>query len=215
MVKKKLIKTSQLASPSVNPMVAPMVSPSVAPTTYPAPIAPPQTVGYGGIQEEQVDTKPINTLGELLFDADVTEIIENNTSDPTEIAEAIWVQYGGLPNGRVDERKTGAVIHKKSSQRAIDQEKKKTENKKWKRLPKGKNIGDITSLEQLNKIMPGFILSTIKKTTQQEGAAGGGMGGMPPMLASKIKNMVRLANVLDLKGQYIISDKLDQKLSKL
>ena len=120
---------------------------------------------------------PLDTLAKILYDANITDIIENSTStSPEDIAEQIWEDYGGNEKGNADQSKTGqrspSDVNIQQDQGEKDRD--STDGSKWLRLPKGKTIEDITPLKDLTNIMSGLVMGTIKKS------AGGGGGGPPP-----------------------------------
>jgi hypothetical protein len=141
-------------------------------------------------------TAPINTLGKILYDADVTEMVENELGDSVqEMASHIWQMYGGNEHGEVDPDKAGRRQKKTLEGPEAEEEKMATDDSRWERLPLGKTIADITSLEEIERVMNGLILGTVQATKQQEG---GQAGAAPPMMASTQENNVRLAILTEL-----------------
>ena len=120
----------------------------------PAPTGPPPIAG------------PLDSIGEIVYDSNVDKYIAENTNeDEGEIALSIWEDYGGNPDGTADPHKIGKRT-KKDTNRPPDVVAKEvldTDERKWERLENGKNISEITSLEELSSIMKSMIFSTVKK----------------------------------------------------
>ena len=160
-------------------------------------------------------TTPLDSLGKILYDADVTEMIENQVGDATEeIARKIWEMYGGDERGQADPEKVGARSEEPLQEKGAKHEREATEDSRWLRLPEGKNIGDITSIEEIQKLMNGLAMGTVK---QEAAAAGGGAppGGAPPMMAHKCRRLLRLANALDAFGLNFDADYIDNIVIKV
>ena len=152
------------------------------PMPAPDPPGPPQVL------------KPINTIGELLMDVDVEEIIASNpTATDEEIANIIWREYGGNRNGSVDRDKVG----ERTNSRPIDSmELDATENEKWKRLESGKTIADIIDLGEIEEFVSSLKYSVLKKINTPEAPPGGGM----PMASTYKDKMIKMA-----QATYIIN----------
>ena len=224
-MKRIFIKIAQGAPPldlGIGAALAPPPVPGAAP---PIPGAPPMgvpPVGVGGAAPVQpMSSEPerpqisgaLDTLGKILYDADITETIENSPgSDMEEIAADLWQQYGGNEFGDADPNKVGMRETEPMKPEAAEEEQKATEDARWERLPKGKNIADITSLEEIGKVMNGVAMGTIKNVAKQQAAPPA--GGAPPMTAS-IKYTIKLANVLDQCGHPHDADLLDYLMAKL
>lgn len=190
--------------------------PSAPAGAVPPPILPP--VGVAGPQPNQPMsseserpqiTTALDTLGKILYDADVTEIIENDPGSGMEdIAAKLWEQYGGDERGGAVEDRIGNRSDEPMEPDQAEKEREITDNSRWERLPKGKHITDITSIDEINKVMNGLAMGTIKNVSnQQNGAAAS--GGAPAPMASKIRNTVKLANILDQCGYPHDADFLD------
>ncbi len=93
---------------------------------------------------------PLESIGEIIYDFDLDKFIAaHGDQEEDELAKAVWEAYGGLPNGKADPSKTGSR-DQNSSQRdpsIVAQEVQSTMNQKWMRLPRGKTIADVTSLD--------------------------------------------------------------------
>lgn len=134
---------------------------------------------------------PLDSLAKILYDDDITDLISNAAGkDANELALQIWQDYGGNEKGSVDNGKTGTRSGEEDGEGPdtpdADKLRHATKDEKWKRLPQGKTIADITSLDELSKIMSGLILGATKNSAQQSAAGGGkkpggpGGGGPPP-----------------------------------
>jgi hypothetical protein len=127
---------------------------------------------------------PLDSLSKILSDADINTVIENQIGTaPEDIATKIWTDYGGDPKGGPGGKRgvrttQDAAEQPDQSAKEIDA----TENAKWMRLPQGKTISDITSLQSITAMMNGLILSALKKNATGApggGPPGGGGGGAP------------------------------------
>jgi hypothetical protein len=138
---------------------------------------------------------PLDSIGKILYDADVNNMIENNPDmDAKEIARKVWLEYGGDETG-THAVKVGARS-KEAENLAPDQAKKDydaTEDRKWERLPEGKKITDfVKNLGELTQMMEGTVVGYVKNQAKQNagpppqqgeeegGPGGGGPGGPPP-----------------------------------
>lgn len=195
---------------------------SQVPTPVAGPGAPPQIPGMpdmmGGMPTMPMAapaeppkrtevTGPLDSLAKVLYDIDITSLIENSTgTDPESLAMEIWTTYGGDEKGGV---KRGCQGNRQDSEEPPpEQELKSTEDKRWLRLPVGDTIADITSLDELSKIMNGLVLGTVKNTAKENSAPPGGPGGAPPALASRTKIFVRVGEILDDLKMYEKSDEI-------
>lgn len=139
---------------------------------------------------------PLKSIGEILYDFNAEEYIAlHPTENDDKIAVSIWEAYGGNADGSVDVGKIGE--RKEKDEQKLPEESQKeledTEERKWERLPSGKNIGDVTSLDEIMGLVSSLAYGTIKKFRNPPAPAG---GGMPPM-ASSHNSMEKLAQ--DLK----------------
>jgi hypothetical protein len=187
------------AMPATGPMGAPSVSPMAS--------SPPE--------RPEIDAA-LDSLGKILYDVDVTEQIENNSATSADdLAMKIWIQYGGRKDGQVEEGKVGQRGEDAIPPQEAEKERKATNHSKWMRLPLGQTIADVTSLEEITKVMTPLMLEVTKSAKAGEaGAAGGAGGGMPPGLASIKANMIRIANQLDKVGLSRYADTIDKFASK-
>jgi hypothetical protein len=182
------------------PMGAPPVMPTAAPG---APVDP---------EREEIGS-PLDTLGKILYDVDAPTLIMQMTgSSPEDVATSVWEMYGGEKTGGVDKSKIGARIPKTDVEPEEEKkEQKATENSRWRRLPQGKHIGNITRLDELVSTMKGLVMNTIKNESKK--GQGGPGGGAPPMpMASAKQKWVRMAEKLDQQGEYQLADSIDRHL---
>ena len=61
--------------------------------------------------------------------------------------------YGGDERGQADPEKVGARSEEPLQEKGAKHEREATEDSRWLRLPEGKNIGDITSIEEIQKLL--------------------------------------------------------------
>lgn len=136
---------------------------------------------------------PLKGVGDVLRDAGIEELIASNPdANDEKLAIKIWTQYGGKPNGEIDPRKTGERRSGKPAEMP-DAELEETDSKRWERLPKGKTIGDITSLGEIAEMMRSIIFGAVKKLKTPPAPPGGAPGMPPPMASSTNLYMMRLA----------------------
>jgi len=134
---------------------------------------------------------PLKGVGDILRDAGIENLIASNPdADDEKLSIKVWTQYGGKPNGEIDPRKTGERMSGQPSEMP-DAELEETDSKRWERLPKGKTIGDITSLGEIAEMMKPIIFGAVKKLSTPPPPPGGGMP--PPMAARTNLDMMRLA----------------------
>jgi hypothetical protein len=186
------------------PPMAPPMAPPVMPTA--APGAP------ENYRREEIGS-PLDTLGKVLYDVDAPTLIMQMTgSKPDDIALHIWMLYGGDEKGGVYKNKVGERIMQTNVDPDVEKkEQKATENSRWRRLPKGKYINDITTLDELTSTIKGLVVNTVKNESQK----GQSPGGAPPMLmASAARSLVRLANEWDEAGLHIKADWIDTAMSQ-
>lgn len=176
--------------------------------TPPMPGMPPPPGGAPGaapgMPKEKIGS-PLSTVFEILYDADVMSDIQGAGKTKDEIANDIWTTYGGNETGGVDPSKVGArnPDNKDISPEDEEHEQKSTDKHRWRRLPLGQTIGDITSLEELNDSIEG-IMSGLKKPPAAPG------GGMPPGMAKTLPILVRLASLYDFHGKIEQATALDR-----
>lgn len=163
-----------------------------------------------GAPREKIGS-PLSTVFEILYDADVMNDVQGAGKSKDEIALKIWEMYGGTETGGVDSTKIGARNPNKKdvSPEKEEHEEAATEQTRWRRLPLGKTIGDITTLKELTDSIGG-IMSGLKKPP----APAGPPGGMPPGMAKIIPNLVRLATLYDENGKIEQADILDKIWNK-
>ena len=190
----KYVKLAQM--PPMDPMAA-MGMPT-APMAMPAPAAP-------NSAQKQIKI-PLANLGLILADSEIEKrLLEQLEDNEQDIANDVWVQYGGTENGGVDEEKRG---ERKDSEEASDEEIKATNKTRWKRLPQGQNLNDleITLDDFANAVK--FLSFGFAKNKGKEQGGGAPGGGMPGMASRKLDNMVKLAQNLDLLGMYSVADRI-------
>lgn len=149
---------------------------------------------------------PLSNLGLILADAGIElKLMEQLEDDERELANKIWIQYGGKENGDVEE---GRVGKRKDDVEASDEEIKATDKSRWERLPEGQNLQDLEiTLDDFANAVKFLSFGFAKNKSKEQGAAPGG-GGMPGMASRKLDNMVKLALNLDLLGLYNIADRI-------
>ena len=189
----KYVKLAQM--PPMDPMMG-MGMPA-APMAMPA--APPAS------SQKQIKI-PLSNLGLILADAGIElKIMEQLEDGGQDIANKIWLQYGGEEDGNVDKEKRGK---RKDTEEATDEEIKNTDKTRWERLPLGKNLEDIEiTLDDFANAVK-FLSFGFAKNKSKEQAGGAAGGGMPGMASRKLDNMVKLAQNLDLLGLYSVADRI-------
>jgi hypothetical protein len=189
----KYLKLAQM--PPMDPMMG-MGMPA-APMAMPA--APPAS------SQKQIKI-PLSNLGLILADAGIElKIMEQLEDGGQDIANKIWIQYGGEEDGNVDEEKRGK---RNDTEEATDEEIKNTDKTRWERLPVGQNLLDleITLDDFANAVK--FLSFGFAKNKSKEQAGGAAGGGMPGMASRKLDIMVKLAQNLDLFGMYSVADRI-------
>lgn len=149
---------------------------------------------------------PLSNLGLILADAGIElKIMEQLEDGGQDIANKIWLQYGGEEDGNVDEEKRGK---RNDTEEATDEEIKNTDKTRWERLPVGQNLLDleITLDDFANAVK--FLSFGFAKNKSKEQAGGAAGGGMPGMASRKLDIMVKLAQNLDLFGMYSVADRI-------
>lgn len=211
----RLAQAPPMGGPPPMPGEAPM--PGAPPMGGPPPMGgglppmpgmppPPGADGAAPNMPKEKIGSPLSTVFEILYDADVMKDIQGAGKTKDEIANDIWTTYGGTETGGTDPSKVGArnPENKEISPEDEEHEQKSTEKHRWRRLPLGKTIDEITSLEELNDSIGG-IMSGLKKPPAPPG------GGMPPgMAANVVKNLVRLASLYDFHGKIEQADFIDK-----
>jgi len=170
----------------------------------PPPVAPTAGPGMAGGNAEKIIRIPLANLGLILADAQVEKMLMENFEDnELELANEIWVMYGGKENGGVIDSRLGK---RKDGQEADDQEIKNTKENRWERLPEGKNLDDLDmELSDFANAIKYLSFGFSKMKAKEQPAAG---GGMPGMASRKLENMVKLASNLDKIGFYRIADRI-------
>jgi hypothetical protein len=191
----KYVKIAQM--PPMDPMAG-MGMPA-APMAMPgAPAEPPSG-------QKQIKI-PLANLGLILADAEIEKkLLEQLEDNEQDIANGVWIQYGGEEDGGVDVGKTGK---RTDSEEATDEEIKATDKTRWERLPQGQNLNDleITLDDFANAVK--FLSFGFAKNKGKEQGGGAAGGGMPGMASRKLENMVKLAHNFDLLGMYSIADRI-------
>jgi hypothetical protein len=151
---------------------------------------------------------PLSNVGLILQDAKIKQNLAENIGVPgIELANRIWEQYGGNIIGDDFPNKTGERTDKNE---ATDEEIEVTQHQRWKRLPLGKTITDITSLDTLKDAVVFTDIGYTKEIANK--AKGGGGGGMPGMASRKLDYLIRLGYNLDSDGEYSKADLIDKIL---
>lgn len=193
---------------------APPPEPSVAPPMPPAdplgglgglgggglgamPPASPAGAPPAGAPSSDIPQKilyPLENSGMILQDSELQKRLKEqfastdniNTTSEQEIANEIWMEYGGNKLGGVDKEKVG----KRLPEKEVDQEEiERTKNRKWERLVSGKNLDDMGITLKDITTMVAQISRSMAELKKKESGAGGG-GGI--MAASK-DDIIRLA----------------------
>jgi hypothetical protein len=128
---------------------------------------------------------PLKSVGEILYDFNIEEYIALHPDQSEEdMSEEVWQEYGGDSNENIKSDKEGERDEESATRtpEEINSEIERTEESKWERLPIGKTIDDITSLEEVIGLMKSLTYGTVKKFKSPAAPAG---GGMPPMASSQ------------------------------
>lgn len=206
------------------PGAAPMGGPPMPPGIGPGP-APQGTQNMAMTNEEtgRVElSTPLSSQDKLLYDAEDL-IDEAGGSRPEDVAMKVWQAYGGTNQGDVDPSKTGKRRPADPSDPLSVEQKKEmydsTKDKRWERLPIGKNIGDVVDYGTLYKLIQGMIASEARTQAKQsnQGAQGGpgGGGGAPPLGASHALRWLRMARTLEAEGEPYAADECDRRFASL
>jgi hypothetical protein len=153
-------------------------------------------------------------VSKILYDYDIGTVVDGNAArDAEELALEVWKAYGGTEMGDDVESKTGNRTSKstKATPEKQEAEFNATEDSRWKRLPFGKTIEDITTLDELSEILSGLILGAVKA----KAPASAPPGGMPPPMANTIALMRRYSELADSTGAYDVADEIDSIISSI
>lgn len=170
-----------------------------------APMAMPGAPAEPPSGQKQIKV-PLANLGLILADAGIEKkLLEQLEDNEQEIANGVWIQYGGEEDGGADVGKRGK---RTDSEEATDEEIKATDKTRWERLPQGQNLNDleITLDDFANAVK--FLSFGFAKNKGKEQGGGAAGGGMPGMASRKLENMVKLAHNFDLLGMYSIADRI-------
>ena len=175
------------------------------------PMAEPAAAGGEGAPSGpafKIIYSPLDSLGKILADLDFKTFLENNFgTDSDELAHKIWVMYGGsedeLDPGKKGERKDSPSSNDVTQQsQAQEEEYNRTRKSRWKRLPEGVSIEEITDPQTIAiAITNGF--ATLTK-----------MNSKPAQAGSTI-NLIRIAEVAELNKDFRFADKIDNYLKCL
>lgn len=165
------------------------------------PGAPP--AGGPGLQAKIIK-EPLENLGMILADVDIKKILSEklsntpkiDTTGEEEIANSdVWQVYGGDELGGIIPGRVGERLKK---QQVDDSEIEKTDETRWKRLPKGKNLIDLgITLQNVEDAVKSISFSMSKEMASNKG------GG--PMAYTK-DQIIRIAQQLDKLGFYKEAD---------
>jgi hypothetical protein len=160
--------------------------------------APPQPVNTFNVIHS-----PLDSLGKILADVDIKSFLENNFGgDPDKLAHKIWVMYGGSEN-ELEPGKKGARQDTPHSNDMAEQdahqnaEYNATRNSRWKRLPAGVSIDQITNTQAISNTIAGGLMLLSKEYSK------------PPAEAVSIKELIKIANIADNTKDYSFADYID------
>jgi len=173
----------------------------------PPPGAPPS-----GPRQELIG--PLDSVSKILYDYDIGTVVDGNAArDAEELALEVWKAYGGTEMGDDVESKTGNRTPEstKAAPEKQEAEHKATEDSRWQRLPFGKTIEDITTLDELSEILSGLIFGAVKA----KAPAAAPPGGMPPPMANTIELMRRYSALADASGAYDVADEIDSIIASI
>jgi len=163
--------------------------------------APPGGEGAAAGPAFKIIYSPLDSLGKILADLDLKTYIQNNFgTDPKELAQKIWVMYGGNENelggGKKGKRKEKPASDDPTQQEEIQNEEyNQTRDSRWERLPEGMSIDEITTPEAIEKTLISGGFNMAKSFAK-------------PAAAAKIKKWQKIANKADDNGHYSFADKL-------
>lgn len=213
----KIFRIAQAPPPPPGDAAPPPPPPSAAPPPLPGGMdlgmlgGPPPMGGApaGGPAPAPMGPKPfpLENIGMILQDAEIQKLLSEkfsntehiDTTGEEEIANEIWLQYGGEIKGGIVPGRTGEREDKKE----VDQtEIENTDETRWKRLPEGETLQSLgitlqNVVDAVRSISFGMSKEKIK------GPAGGG----GPLAFSKDK-LIRTADHLDSLGFYSLADKM-------
>jgi len=181
-------------APPMDPMAMGMGGPPAMPMA--APGAPPTS-------REEIGS-PLDSLGKILYDVDITTLLLSRIGDAADDTGLyVWLMYGGDEHGGALKDRIGKRIKKKDVTKEQEEaEQDRTEDSRWERLPAGKKITEITSLDEMTEEVKGIAASAVKNEIKAQGApAGGGM-----QMAVRHNNLVKIARKLDKIGFYRSAD---------
>lgn len=173
----------------------------------PPPGAPPS-----GPRQELVG--PLDSVSKILYDYDIGTVVDGNAArDAEELALEVWKAYGGTELGDDVESKTGNRTPESAKAKPEKQEaeRKATEDSRWQRLPHGKTIEDITTLDELSEILSGLVFGSVKAKSP----AAAPPGGMPPPMANTVALMRRYSSMADSIGAYDVADEIDSLIASI
>jgi hypothetical protein len=186
---------SQMMPPMGDPMAAMGMPPPVAPAAGP---------GMAGGNAEKIIRIPLSNLGLILADVEIEKkLMEDFEDNELELANEIWIMYGGTEDGGVVQSRVGKRME---NQDVSDEEIENTNKSRWERLPDGENLDDLEiELSDFANAIKYLSFGFSKNKAKEQPAPG---GGMPGMASRKLENMVKLARNLDKFGLYRIADRL-------
>lgn len=199
--------------------VPPPPPPAAMPPAMPAPMGgmppmPPAMAAPTANTPRQELVGPLDSVSKVLYDYDIGTAVDGNAArDAEDLALEVWKTYGGTDIGDGIESKSGERTDNsvKQSPEQQETEQKNTDDSRWKRLPKGKTIEDITSLEELSDILSGLVMGAVKS----KAAPPAPPGGMMPPMASVVSLLHRYAKIAESRGSYGVADQLDSILKEL
>ena len=181
-------------APPMDPMAMGMGGPPAMPMAAP---------GAPSANREEIGS-PLDSLGKILYDVDITTLLLSRIGDAADDTGLyVWLMYGGDEHGGAIKDRIGKRIKKKDVTKEQEEaEQDRTEDSRWERLPAGKKITEITSLDEMTEEVKGIAASAVKNEIKAQGAPAG--GGMP--MAVRHNNMVKIARKLDKIGFYRSAD---------
>lgn len=195
-MEKKMPKFRIITS-QMDPLAGAMGGPALPPPPGGMPGMPPSPGAPGAEDTSKIVLGPIKSISELIEDADVeTEIKSDPQKSPEEIALEVWQNYGGLPDGKVDETKLGRRVDSDADRdpKMVKKEKEQQDEAgtQYERLASGKTLADLKiTLDDLTKAVKSMPFSIVQKVKSGSQPAAG--GGMPPMMASQQRHMKKFS----------------------
>jgi hypothetical protein len=162
----------------------------------------PEEVPAGPQSTFKVIYSPLDTLGKILADLDFKTFLENNFgTDPVDLAKQIWVMYGGNENelrkGKPGQRKENPLSDDPMQLEKLQKEEyNRTRNSRWKRLPEGKSIDEITNPQALEQSIIGGYLALAKENSK-------------PAQSSAL-TWLKIAEIADKIGNHKYADKIEK-----